>query len=67
MAKKLKTLEQHEWLSRPYYERPLLNGIACPKCGHELLDSNPGVLLLSKPPQLNIHCSSCPYKGTRTA
>lgn len=45
--------------------QPYLNGIACPKCGDELYDSNPNVALTSYPPKYNIHCSSCGYIGYR--
>jgi DNA-directed RNA polymerase subunit RPC12/RpoP len=41
------------------------NGIACPNCGHELLDSNPTVCLTSWPPQYNTHCPACDYRGYR--
>ena len=41
------------------------NGIACPECGQELLDTNPDQVLLTAPPQFRVHCSSCDYTGTR--
>ena len=41
------------------------NGIACPKCGKELLDTNPTQVLLTSPVQYRIHCSACDYTGTR--
>ena len=47
------------------YTSPRRNGIACPECGCELLDSNPSNMLLSNPPQFQVHCSSCDYHGTR--
>ena len=37
-------------------------GIQCPHCGEEMLETNPSVLLMSKPPQKNVHCPSCKYK-----
>ena len=43
------------------------NGIACPKCGAELRDSNPMMMLTSDPPQMNVHCPACDYYGTRVA
>lgn len=43
------------------------NGIACPKCGKELMDSDPSITLTSCPPQKNIHCKGCGYKGYRVA
>lgn len=68
--KKLKTLEENNSfvfsVSRDTFS-PRLNGIACPKCGSELLDSQPCVTLASYPPQKNINCSSdeCDYVGYR--
>ena len=44
---------------------PRLNGIACPKCGEELYDTN-SLILTSMPPKRNIHCE-CGYKGYRIA
>ncbi len=35
----------------------------CPKCGSELYDTNPMVVLTSYPPQKNIHCVECDYVG----
>lgn len=43
------------------------NGIACPTCGSELLDSLPSINLMSNPPQKNIHCDACGYRGFRIA
>lgn len=68
--KTLKTLEESNTQNRKYFYQmsdnsPKLNGIACPKCGAELLDSTPDIVLTSYPPQFNIHCSKCDYKGYR--
>lgn len=46
---------------------PRPNGIACPECGKELIDSNPCVTLTSCPPQKNVKCSECDYIGYRVA
>lgn len=43
------------------------NGIACPECGQELVDSNPQLLLTSLPPQKNVRCEACDYVGYRLA
>lgn len=43
------------------------NGIACPKCGSELIDTNPSTVLASCPPQKNISCEDCDYTGYRIA
>ncbi len=43
------------------------NGIACPECGSELVDTHPNVTLTSCPPRKNIGCESCDYTGYRIA
>jgi C4-type Zn-finger protein len=48
-------------------QSPRLNGIACPKCGEELYDSNPMITLTSIPAQKNVHCSKCEHVGYRVA
>ena len=72
MSKKLKDLNEHnaqassmQWEMN--YTSPRLNGIACPKCGKEMYDSNPMVMLTSMPAQKNVHCSKCDYVGYRIA
>lgn len=70
---KLKTLEEHDSLryqAHQEYDRlrgPRPNGIECPKCKRELLDSDPTSTLMSNPPKKNIHCPSCDYVGYRIA
>lgn len=44
---------------------PIPNGIACPECGKELVDSTPDMVLTSWPAQHRVHCPSCNYTGTR--
>jgi len=56
--------QQREALNMP---GPRPNGIACPKCGKELLDSNHSMTLTSNPPQKNVHCAACGYAGYRVA
>lgn len=70
MENKLKKLEEHNSEARKFHLQmngndPTPNGIECPNCQHELLDSNPMMTLTSFPPQKNIHCSNCGYKGYR--
>jgi DNA-directed RNA polymerase subunit RPC12/RpoP len=70
--REMKTLQQHnEELSARYYvlnsNDPRGNGIECPECKSELFDSAPMITLTSMPPQKNIHCESCGYKGYRVA
>jgi len=43
------------------------NGIACPLCGKELIDSADGIVLTSSPPKVAIRCLSCHFKGLRIA
>jgi hypothetical protein len=43
---------------------PRKNGIACPECGKELFDTDPGSILTSEPPQSAIHCK-CGFYGYR--
>jgi len=70
--KKLKNLDQHN--SQASYTQfsimnnnPKLNGIACPKCGNELFDSRPMIILTTMPAQKNVHCSKCDHIGYRIA
>lgn len=72
MEKKLKSLEDYNAQQREYHfnvsiDKSVLNGIACPKCGEEMMDSNPMVVLTSYPPQKNVNCSKCDYVGYRIA
>ncbi len=46
---------------------PRPNGLACPQCTAELLDTNPCLTLLSYPPQKDVKCSRCWYRGHRVA
>jgi len=70
--KKLKTLSEHnseasKTQATSMVFTPILNGIACPKCGKELLDSQPNIILTSNPSQKNTCCSNkkCDYTGYR--
>jgi hypothetical protein len=70
----LKTLEQHNSMNFTIHRglfppSPVFNGIACPKCGEELLDTKPNETLTSIPPKKNVGCSSdkCDYTGYRIA
>ena len=74
MAKKLKNLYEHNSVSSTLHwgfmsQSPVPNGIACPKCGEELLDTQPNVTLSSMPPKKNVGCSNkeCDYVGYRVA
>lgn len=69
----LKSLEQFQkerradWNRVREFQQSHPNGIACPECGEELWDSNPSCTLTSNPPQKNIHCPNCNYRGFRIA
>lgn len=52
-------------LFKQFDSAPIPNGIACPECGSELVDSTPGLVLTSWPAQYRVHCQSCNYTGTR--
>lgn len=70
MSKKLKSLDEYNTQQNKVHwqinsNEPQLNGIACPKCGEELYDSNPMMTLTSMPPKKNVHCSKCDYVGYR--
>ena len=65
----LKSLEQHNKETLDYiYEHnkpyPRKNGLACPKCGSELMDKD-AAILACYPPKRNVICSSCDYHGYR--
>jgi len=68
--KKLKSLEESNSQNREFFYKlndnsPVPNGIACPKCGEELFDSTPNIVLTSYPPQHNVNCPKCGYTGYR--
>lgn len=68
----MKTLNEHNSERRSSHmsmnsNEPRPNGIACPECGKELLDSNPYSTLASWPPQKDVKCSECDYTGYRVA
>jgi len=63
----MKTLEEHNRDVADAFRLPncipIPNNIECPKCGKELLDTDPTVMLPSIPPQKNVHCPDCGYRG----
>lgn len=72
----LKTLEQHNkerWEAYKAHDDMMrngrTNGIACPKCGAELFDTQPNMTLTSNPPKKYIGCRAdgCDYTGYRIA
>lgn len=71
--KKLKRLQEFNQEALGSYAVALLprpNGIECPVCRKnknssvEMMDSD-NIVLTSNPPQKNIHCPTCGYRGYR--
>lgn len=68
----MKTLKEHNKQRTELHRNvnsnePVMNGIACPKCGSELYDTHPNMILASNPPKKNINCEYCEYTGYRVA
>ena len=67
----MKTLDEHNKECNAFYRRsdtqPRPNGIACPECGNELIDMAPHITLAGNPPQKDICCNHCNYRGYRVA
>jgi ribosomal protein S27E len=66
--KNLKSLEQHNALKAAMYFQQtdtVPNGIECPGCAKELVDTDPGKALLSSPPKTPIGCPVCGFRGYR--
>lgn len=40
-------------------------GIDCNSCGTELDDTHPGLTIKASPPQTQVECPGCGYKGYR--
>lgn len=65
-------LARHNELRAAQYAKglePQPNGIACPECGAELLDTDPSSTILTHilPPRKAVHCSKCAFAGDRLA
>lgn len=61
----LKDFDKARFAQHCSTNKPGPNGIACPKCGAELWDSNPSCMLTSSPPQFDVHCPVCNHRDTR--
>lgn len=63
----LMELDEYNEIASAHYgeHEPAYNGIKCPKCGHELIDPEPSVQLLSFPPRVRVECLECSFKSTR--
>ena len=44
-----------------------LNNIACPKCGHEMIDTTKHVTFSSLPPKVPVRCLKCEFTSFRVA
>jgi hypothetical protein len=70
--KGLISFEDHQTSALARYEERMIkdihpNGIACPKCGSELYDTEPDIILTTLPAQLNVKCTNhkCDFDGYR--
>jgi hypothetical protein len=41
------------------------NGLPCPDCQNELVDSNPMLTILGNPSKKEVSCEKCGYNGFR--
>ena len=72
MKNNLKTLDEHNYNAASFQmsmikDKPTPNGIECPNCGEELMDSQPNITLTTFPAKKNVNCSKCDYTGYRIA
>jgi len=65
--KSLDDYEKEKWSEIYSNSKANGTGIACPKCGDELVESWPGTLLCSNPPRKTVNCETCNFKGSITA
>jgi len=65
--KSLKEHNQERSIAYPdiFNPKPKPNGIECPECKEELYDTQPDMVLTSYPPQKNVGCLRCKYRGYR--
>lgn len=69
----MKTLKEHNeqrleaFRQMEEQRKPHPNGIACPKCGDEMWDSDPMMTFTSNPPQKSVHCPGCGHADYRIA
>ena len=63
----LKNLDEYnkEFIEKFKRERKCYNGLACPQCGEELRDREPGMFLASNPAQSIVICDGCGFTGKR--
>ena len=61
---KLKDEEEKKWAEIYSNSKKYGTGIGCPRCGEELIQTNPNLLLCSDPPRKSVHCNLCDFKGS---
>lgn len=59
----LKTLEEHNKDALRLRLNQYLTGVKCPKCDTELQYVNRNLAYLSNPPQYEVKCYECEFKG----
>jgi ribosomal protein S27E len=70
IEKKLVSLEDYNNIRTKMFNTVFtsdITGVACPKCGEELLDTEPHFTFAGSPPQKSVHCSSCNWDGYKVA
>jgi len=63
---KLKSIEEYNKERMTFFSNNIEanTGIACPQCGDQLKESNPGMLLMSNPPRKSVRCDTCNYSSS---
>lgn len=64
--KDLKSLEEYNKEKLKSAQINVNTGIACPKCGKEMVLTTPGMILLTHPAKESIHCE-CGHKDYKYA
>ena len=62
----MKTLSEHERDNRSSQYETAWVGVACDRCGGELYNSEPGIMLMTDPPKITVRCSKCDFSGYMT-
>jgi hypothetical protein len=62
----MKTLSEYQKEVYPSRQTIAWVGVACDRCGAELYNSSPGVLLATDPPKISVRCSKCDFSGYMT-
>ena len=62
----MKTLSEYERDNRNSQYETAWVGVACDRCGGELYNPEPGMMLMTDPPKITVRCSKCEFKGYMT-